>query len=285
MSTPDQHITLDLDALTEDNVGDDEIILADMAALAAEAGDWRDHLPYEAAVAFHEDSTIHTQFSAHVDKCTYCQKLIDTLHPSDRLLQELHMVRQSVTDEDEIELAPSNTNHGLTAIITGLIRTFTELFPPIFQPARGFSGINNKLALAAFIENPKHLVDLARTTDPVAKFKAAGIYLAANHPELAYKMLGTGLVLTGVDSRLAERVAVAPVLVGDASVSLSEAAFKLRELETLPLNQDEQLRVIQLHAQLGQHLQAINSLKTYLTAVGVQKTIIKELSYVTKNIE
>ena len=68
---------------------DMELLLKEMSQLAHEAGDWRGHLPYEAAVAFHEDSRYRAQYKEHVDACTYCQQLVDTLHPSPSVLDNL----------------------------------------------------------------------------------------------------------------------------------------------------------------------------------------------------
>lgn len=53
--------------------------LEGVAELGEEEGDWRDHLPYEAAIHFDEDDRVREQYSPHVDECAYCQELLETL--------------------------------------------------------------------------------------------------------------------------------------------------------------------------------------------------------------
>ena len=55
---------------------DIEEFLAEMDQIAAEAGDWRDHLPYEAACAYEYDANIRRLFMEHVSGCQYCQELV-----------------------------------------------------------------------------------------------------------------------------------------------------------------------------------------------------------------
>ncbi len=50
--------TINLDGLNSDSYMDDDVVLAEMEALANEAGDWRDHLPFEAALHFQEDPKV-----------------------------------------------------------------------------------------------------------------------------------------------------------------------------------------------------------------------------------
>ncbi|HNP65384.1 MAG TPA: hypothetical protein PKH39_15720 [Woeseiaceae bacterium] len=66
---------------------DIEEFLADLDQIAAEAGDWRDHLPYEAACAFEYDANIRSLYVEHVSGCQYCQELVALfgLAPSDRV--------------------------------------------------------------------------------------------------------------------------------------------------------------------------------------------------------
>ncbi len=52
-------------------------ILADMAKLAEEAGDWKDHIQFEAAVAFYEREDVRTIWKEHVDACAYCREAIE----------------------------------------------------------------------------------------------------------------------------------------------------------------------------------------------------------------
>ncbi len=74
--------TINLERLNTDSNMDDDAVLADMKALANEAGDWRDHLPFEAALHFQDDSKVREACKIHVDSCKYCQRLINILHSS-----------------------------------------------------------------------------------------------------------------------------------------------------------------------------------------------------------
>jgi hypothetical protein len=60
-----------------------ELFLKGVNELAEEAGDWRDHLPYEALVGYYRDSTIRERFRDHFTACAYCQELAETLSPDD----------------------------------------------------------------------------------------------------------------------------------------------------------------------------------------------------------
>ena len=64
-------------------------LLEQMSLLADQAGDWKDHLPYAAAVGFLEDSKYRERYGAHVDGCQYCRQLVDALHPGEQTLAKL----------------------------------------------------------------------------------------------------------------------------------------------------------------------------------------------------
>ena len=64
-------------------------LLKEMSLLADEAGDWREHLPYEAAAGFLDDAKYQERYGAHVDECRYCQGLVEALHPGERTVAEL----------------------------------------------------------------------------------------------------------------------------------------------------------------------------------------------------
>lgn len=64
-------------------------LLEQMGELAQEAGDWHDHLPYEAAERYLEDHRYRQMFSSHVDNCSYCRRLVEALHPREETLSSL----------------------------------------------------------------------------------------------------------------------------------------------------------------------------------------------------
>ena len=55
---------------------DSDEILACMAKLAEEAGDSREHLPYEALLHFKQQDDVRGQFGEQVDSCKLCQEPI-----------------------------------------------------------------------------------------------------------------------------------------------------------------------------------------------------------------
>ena len=70
----------------------DQRILSRMEELADTAGDWAEHLPFEAALNYFVTDSPTATFEEHVDSCEYCQQLVETLGPSDAVLRELHQI-------------------------------------------------------------------------------------------------------------------------------------------------------------------------------------------------
>ena len=70
----------------------DQRILSRMEELADTAGDWAEHLPFEAALNYFVTDSPTAAFEEHVDSCEYCQQLVETLGPSDAVLRELHQI-------------------------------------------------------------------------------------------------------------------------------------------------------------------------------------------------
>ena len=60
-----------------------QLFLKGVDELEEEAGDWRDHLPYEALVGYHRDNVVRERFKDHFTACAYCQELAETLSPGD----------------------------------------------------------------------------------------------------------------------------------------------------------------------------------------------------------
>lgn len=89
-----------LEAINTDVTSEEEgVMLSDMEALADVAGDWKDHLPYEAALCFGADEKIRDRFGEHVDQCDYCAQLIDTIKPGEQLITDFEeIVRETMSD-------------------------------------------------------------------------------------------------------------------------------------------------------------------------------------------
>lgn len=58
-------------------------LLADMSNLGEAGEDWSKHLPYGVAAAYYGDASARAQFEEHVNSCTYCKELLQTIHPTD----------------------------------------------------------------------------------------------------------------------------------------------------------------------------------------------------------
>ena len=55
--------------------------LAEMARLAVEAGDWRNHPPFDAILNWHTDEAVRRQFIDHVQGCRFCLEKIEMFRP------------------------------------------------------------------------------------------------------------------------------------------------------------------------------------------------------------
>ena len=55
--------------------------LAEMARLALETGDWRDHPPVDVIVNWHTDEAVRWEFIDHVWGCRFCQEAIEMFRP------------------------------------------------------------------------------------------------------------------------------------------------------------------------------------------------------------
>jgi hypothetical protein len=264
---------------------DEAAALAEMDALAEKAEDWRDHIPYPAALNYHEDPELLAQYEPHVDSCAYCQRLIDALHPSDRLIGELQTLRRQIDAEEDGEAAPRrgfassassfNPLPLAAAVMVGVVGTW------LFLNNASTSGSLYKpddATIASFLMDPDQLEVLEASNDAVSKFRAAKIYLATEHSDLAYQRIGEGFALANVGDALVQRVVAAPELPGDPKTSLEEAARELSALSSKPrLADEEQLRVMQLQAQLGQHSEALSSLKSLLESQQNAASVIQAL--------
>ena len=62
---------------------DMQITLAEMARLAVEAGDWRNHPPFDAFLNWHTDEAVRREFIDHVQGCPFCLEGIEMFRPVD----------------------------------------------------------------------------------------------------------------------------------------------------------------------------------------------------------
>ena len=87
-----------------------DALLQQMGELAEEAGDWQEHLPYEVAEQYLEDRRYQQLFASHVDDCSYCQRLVEALHPREETLALLlRTMRDAIVDTEMQDLVDAET--------------------------------------------------------------------------------------------------------------------------------------------------------------------------------
>lgn len=254
--------------------------LRSVEKIAEEAGDWRDHLPYDAVLAFHGDDAVREKFKDHVDSCAYCQELIDTLQPSAPLLGHLHtlvrnQVEQASVNEQSAQAPQQGYTESRSSNVFGIAASLAAI------AAIGlliFSTMNTRAVgdlTAALLDQYPDIISLERSEKPADRFAAARIYLAATHPDIAYERIGEGLQLGGLETSLASMISTAPRLEGDSLANLQAAEIELKMLAAKqPLSTDEQFRLVQLQAQLGNHRGAFTVLEQYLSEIGTDEKVL-----------
>lgn len=266
----------------------EEALLAEMSLLLGDTDDWREHLPYEAAVNYHDELELKNAYQTHVDSCNYCQRLIDALHPSDQVLNDFQTIR--INHERDYQLGHSVfadlKNYffipravAATILVVGLTGL---LFYPTTknqlntaQSAAMFSS----QALKMQVNSPKLLADLENSDELLARLQEARIFLAAQQSEVAYQRIGIALKDTQLEAKLVEAIATAPVLPQNSSQTLGNAVVELKLLanESL-LNEYQQVRFITVNAQLGQHDQALTGVRNLLINKNVDTLVLESFN-------
>lgn len=237
---------------------DESAALAAIEAMADEAGDWRGHIPYAAARSYRDDPEICAYYKSHVDKCTYCRRMIDALNPTDRLLDSFHELLQQVQD----------TSHQLPTegMTTWLLNYVSENSPA-------------GLLYGEFLADPGFLQTLETKEDVTAKFKAARIYLGAAQEHLAYMRIGEGCALANVDRQVIDCMTATAQSWNDPTKSPVDSAHELTRLVSQPQleSESQQLQLIEVLARLGQHPMAMTSLHTMLARRGGANEVVEAL--------
>ena len=98
MSEENKHVLLRTDL---ERGFDEAGVLAEIDAMAEGGGAWHDHIPYLAARHFYEGPDVSPQYVKHVDECGTCQRLIDALNPTRKVLEKLQGLRRKGERERE----------------------------------------------------------------------------------------------------------------------------------------------------------------------------------------
>ncbi len=278
----DPHKALrDLEKELGANPGD---LLRDMNRVAEVGGDWRNHLPYQSAVSYYEDPAVRPQYQGHVDSCEYCQKLLQTLHPSD--VQAKDFGAQAARERRGTQPASGWRRvpaYSLPLSIAASI-LLTVLAVPHLQaagvlpsPARAKETVVKELRVA-----PGTLAQLVKSPDPAARYRAAQYYFALQQPQQAYRQIGEGLQLAGLSADDAGKITVAADLPTDQpATTISSAAQRLPNLEAAAARDPaDYLEVAEMQAKLGFHDEALRSIERYLKARKVDSKALAEFAEV-----
>lgn len=267
----------------------------EMAELAELAGDWRDHLPFEVAQSFYLDDAIQRRFAAHVDACTYCQRLLETLHPAD----------EAVAAFEDAAVAANSALQRLWRFVA--LRLRRRVVPVALAASLlvGFVAypLLNSIGLAPFgryaalelSEDSSALVDTGRLRIVTAaalgeweqqdnietQFSAAHFFFLTGEKRLAYERLRNALVTGGVDIIIADNWMEASIVdKGAATENLVEAVRELGTLrKALATNTGDPamyVRVAGAYARLGQNGPALASIHTYLTSTRQDPEVVAQ---------
>lgn len=239
----------------KDGTIDVDDLVAGMAHLVEEYPNWEDHLPQEAAIGYHEDEDYQNEYREHVESCGFCQQLIDTFNPPDRALGDFlaEVVEAATPSSDDTKEQEESAN--MTVEIGKLVsRLFgpDKQFDPLPVPAAAF-GYDTLIRprVLEILERAEH------SKDPIDRFGVAEVYLKYHRPGFAYKALGEGLRMCGIDELIVGRISEAPKVIHFGSEFLMEIA---KELESTADETPNLLRKVELNAQAGKHCNALKSI-------------------------
>ena len=268
-------------------------ILQEMAGLAEQAGDWSQHVPFDAAVAYNEDPAVHGQYQSHVDGCGYCKRMLETLHPS-KLESEIFARRAAqVQPRKRRRMVPAYwvPTTGIATAAVGVVLTwFTFSNRTIFAGYTGHSDHDTPALTHELRTQPEILIQLERSKDPAERYEAARVYFAADKPDLAWRQVGAGLALSGsVDAGDAEKITTAAyVPTHESADALSAAARRLHSIDAEMDKTDQEekdptvyLERAEVQAKLGFNREALKSLQQYLKAAKVDPKTLTDFSKLT----
>lgn len=255
-------------------------LLLDMTEVTRE-GDWTEHLPYGAAAIYYQNDAVQQQYQTHVEGCSYCKRLLETLHPSD--LQAHHFARIAANAQPLPEKRSGLALYGLAASIfaAAIAVTFHDRIGSMI-PAATIDIDNEKItAIDELRTEPSMLLRWERSSVPLDRYRAARMYFAADKPQLAWQQIGRGLELAGVSPADAQRIVTASdVPSGKSAQTLSMAAQQLTHLKTDSRKRPatEYLEAAEVQAKLGSHGKALKSIEGYLKATRTDPRIVEEFA-------
>lgn len=274
---------------------DKEAILADMDAIADEMGDWKDHVPYEAAIEFYSDDAIREMYSDHLDGCQYCQEMLETLNPSEKILGNLHQFRNEEAISKPRKENRSwgfnfNSGFAIAAIAASVVGA---LFIGIY--------VGDLSEVSLIGDTPVTVVEYGGRDGPTSGeyfpsgsfedlFFEARLNLENGSERLAYAQMASGFDEAGLDEQFVDAVYVGPSFMR-GTYTEADVAKALAEIRhDQPMMRSNLLLAIRLNAAAGNHNDAALSMAEYMSLYGNQPRALKAfeelvLQEVAENIE
>jgi len=267
-------------------------LVREMDHFAQETGDWTEHIPYGLAAEYYDSPKAQAQFQSHVDGCGYCQRLLETVHPSDVQAEDFAKAAVRAQPNRKHALGSSwITKSWITkfAVASVLVLAIAAIAAPRFVRKREVIAqvLNERPTLAQELRTqPTTLVRLEKSDNPVERYEAARVYFAADKPELAWQQIGQGLQLAGLTPGTAQRItSAANVPSEESAATLAGAAQRLHALQT-KLDAARQgrkdpsiyLERAEVEAKLGLNADALKSIQQYLEATNVDPKILADFS-------
>lgn len=276
-------------------------LMREMQALADEIGDWTQHIPYTLAAGYYDSPTSQERFRSHVDGCTYCQHLLESLHPTN--LDTVAFVREATR-----AVPPEPSRHRparslslaiaasilVTALASLLVVPGLQSAGLLHNPAGDSYGsfsvmtLGHRGSTTVLVEElrrrPTRLSQLETSNLPAERFLAAKYFFAADKPELAYQQIGEGLQLAGIHPVDARKITAVADLPSDdsAAADIAEAAQQLPRLQAdaQPDDPADFLEIAKAQAKLGLHKEALASIHRYLQTQHLDDKTLAEFSSV-----
>jgi hypothetical protein len=255
---------------------DMEAVLTEMHELDETAGDWKEHLPYDAAVSYFVDDAVRRQFEAHVEACAFCQEMLDTLNPSDRTIDALHQAAIETYLDEVAVTAKAPSDDGwlkpvwpiAASIVVGLgligyMMTSEEITPALIREAPIQVVMNSERP--SLPEALDRIATLERSPKIEDQFLAARLYFDSGLDQLGFRRIGDGLAYAGADPLLVQAVAE----INDNRALDAEQLIQIRNrFEAMSrmnlVEPSDYVQTIELSAALGERAAALQAIEGYL---------------------
>jgi hypothetical protein len=254
-----------LKALENELGSKDGSLLNEMRLLMGDGGGWENHLPYIVAESYYEDEKARNAYQSHVDSCEYCKTLLQTIHPSDAKITSFAKEATAQVGDPWRRFVPAYSVP-LAAVASVALTVGAVLGLQLYNVIP-FPGADTQFAVNDVRRQVSRLAELEASNNPTSRYRAAQAYFAIEQPQQAYRQIGEGLQLAGLNAIEARKITTAADLPRDGSAeTLVQAAAHVANLKTDAADR-EPTRLLELamaQAKLGFHKQSLESINKYL---------------------